>query len=356
MRATIFRSALLVTAVTLAFNATAAQRTFVSTSGSDANTTSNCSNTAPCRGFSAALTVTDSGGEIIVLSSGGYGGVTINKSVSIIAPEGIYAGISVFASSGISIATAGVDVVLRGLTINGLGGSYGVNMSAGNSLTVQNCTVRNFPSDGISVQSNTKVRILDSLLQGNSYAAYFYNGATVMVSRSRFLGNGFGLAAVSSGAGMVTRLEVSQSESSDNSAYGFYGEATGGAKTEINIKDSVASRNNHGVYAISYSSSTTITNIAGSLVSGNSSNGVLASSSGGTTLATVSGSLVSANPVYGLQAVGSGAKLVTGGNTVTHNGTGLYQTSSAILQSTGDNTLSDNTASTSGTISPLTKL
>ena len=46
------------------------------------------------------FTVTDSGGEIVVLSSGGYGPVLINKSVSIIAPEGIYAGISVFSGSG----------------------------------------------------------------------------------------------------------------------------------------------------------------------------------------------------------------------------------------------------------------
>ncbi len=54
-----------------ALPAYAAQRTFVSTSGSDANTASNCTSTAPCRGFTAALTVTDAGGEIVVLTSGG---------------------------------------------------------------------------------------------------------------------------------------------------------------------------------------------------------------------------------------------------------------------------------------------
>ncbi|MBI3150337.1 MAG: hypothetical protein HYZ17_17675 [Betaproteobacteria bacterium] len=123
----------------------AAQRTFVATSGSDANTASNCSNTLPCRGFTAALTVTDSGGEIIVLSSGGYGPVTINKSVSIIAPEGIYAGISVFSGNGITIATAGVNVVLRGLSINRLAGiGSGIDMTGGDSLVVQNCVVTNF--------------------------------------------------------------------------------------------------------------------------------------------------------------------------------------------------------------------
>ena len=97
--------------------AEAVQRTFVSVSGSDANVASNCSASSPCRGFSAALGVTDSGGEIIVQTSGGYGPVTIGKSVSIVAPEGIYAGISVFSGNGVTISAAGVNVILKGLTI-----------------------------------------------------------------------------------------------------------------------------------------------------------------------------------------------------------------------------------------------
>ncbi len=78
----------------VAASANAAQRTFVSTAGFDTN---DCSLTAPCRGFAKALTVTDVGGEIVVLDSGGYGAVAIGQPVSIIAPSGVYAGISVFA-------------------------------------------------------------------------------------------------------------------------------------------------------------------------------------------------------------------------------------------------------------------
>ncbi len=47
------------------------QRTFVSTSGDDANTASLCSAVNPCRSFGAALTVTNTNGEIIALTSGG---------------------------------------------------------------------------------------------------------------------------------------------------------------------------------------------------------------------------------------------------------------------------------------------
>ncbi len=92
----------------------AGQRSFVSTSGVDNPT---CSITSPCRGFNAAITATAPGGEVIVLDSGGYGQMTITKSLSIIAPPGVYAGISVSVGDGVSILTVPTDAVtLRGLT------------------------------------------------------------------------------------------------------------------------------------------------------------------------------------------------------------------------------------------------
>lgn len=331
MSCTVLRATLIAATAALAFSADAAQRTFVSTSGSDANTASNCSTTAPCRGFGAALTVTDSGGEIIVLSSGGYGAVTINKSVSIIAPEGIYAGISVFSGDGVTIATAGVDVVLRGLTINGLGGDHGIYMTAGNSLVIQNCAIANFTTTGLYVNGISRVRLLDSLLRGSGNGAYFLHGPRVLVSGSRFLDNTYiGLRAGASGAGVVTRVEVSRSEASGNSLNaGFYANADTGGRTELNLKDSIASRNAHGVEV---------------------------NSDTGTALARASNSLLSGNTSDGLYAHGSSAKLVASGNKLTDNGIGFYQASSAIFQSTGDNTLSDNTTATSGTITSLANM
>src|SRR5512145_3331720 len=84
-------SILLLTAVTPAL---ALQRTFVASFGLDTNP---CNLPSPCRTFGTAMAATDPNGEIIVLDSAGYGAVSITQSVSIIAPEGIYAGISVFA-------------------------------------------------------------------------------------------------------------------------------------------------------------------------------------------------------------------------------------------------------------------
>ena len=80
-----------------------APTTYVATYGSDANS---CSLGLPCRTFSGALAQTNAGGQIVVLDSGGYGAVKIDKSVSIVAPEGVYAGISVFSGKGVEITGA----------------------------------------------------------------------------------------------------------------------------------------------------------------------------------------------------------------------------------------------------------
>ena len=311
------------------------QRAYVSAlTGNDSNTATNCQATAPCRWFAGAISVVSSGGEIVAMDSGAYGTVTIAKSIAIIGAPGVYAGITVFAGDGITIATAGVNVVLRGLTINSLGSSgSGIYMTAGNSLVVQNCVIANFGasgSSGLRVAGTMRVHLLDSLLQGNYYGANFSGGASVLVSASRFLDNGEnGLYASAAGAGVVTRVEVSRSEASGNDNVGFFPIASDSGRAELNVKDSVASRNNSGVNAYA---------------------------SGATALARVSNSLLSGNTGYGLRVAGSGAKLVAAGNRVTDNGIGLFQTASGVLQSTGDNTVTDNTTNATGTISSLSNM
>src|SRR5258707_6836267 len=57
-----------------------ATRTWVSGVGDDANP---CSRTAPCKTFAGAISKTARDGEISVLDPGGYGAVTITKSIYI---------------------------------------------------------------------------------------------------------------------------------------------------------------------------------------------------------------------------------------------------------------------------------
>ncbi|MEO8134363.1 MAG: hypothetical protein ABI831_10330 [Betaproteobacteria bacterium] len=121
------------------------------------NTAFNCSITKPCRTFSEAIGVTNSGGEVVVLDSAGYGPVTIAQSVSIIAPHGIFAGISVVSGDGITISgRMGDKVVLRGLTINGQGGLSGIKFMSGKARSL----IQDNGGAGIDLQGSTTYALL----------------------------------------------------------------------------------------------------------------------------------------------------------------------------------------------------
>src|ERR1700676_2229008 len=57
-----------------------ATRTWVSGVGDDVNP---CSRTAPCKTFAGAISKTAAAGEISVLDPGGFGALTITKSITI---------------------------------------------------------------------------------------------------------------------------------------------------------------------------------------------------------------------------------------------------------------------------------
>src|SRR5512134_3921533 len=75
-----------------------ATRTWVSGVGDDVNP---CSRTAPCKTFAGAISKTAAGGEISVLDPGGFGAVTITKSISIVA---------VGTEGGVSTMAAGITI------------------------------------------------------------------------------------------------------------------------------------------------------------------------------------------------------------------------------------------------------
>src|SRR5258706_15316188 len=83
-----------------------ATRTWVSGVGDDAHP---CSRTAPCKTFAGAISKTAAGGEISVLDPGGFGAVTITKSITING-DGTLAGILHSATNGILISGVGIKV------------------------------------------------------------------------------------------------------------------------------------------------------------------------------------------------------------------------------------------------------
>src|SRR5438552_2281255 len=76
-----------------------ATRTWVSGVGDDVNP---CSRTAPCKTFAGAISKTAVNGEINCLDPGGFGAVTITKSITIDCHE-IFASILSSGTNGINI-------------------------------------------------------------------------------------------------------------------------------------------------------------------------------------------------------------------------------------------------------------
>ena len=221
-----------------------AQRTFVSAgSGNDANP---CTRTAPCRNFQAAIAQTDPGGEVIVLDSGGYGTVTITQAVSLLAPPGVYAGISVFSGTGITINAGPSDVVtIRGLTLNGLGGSDGIDFNSGAALYVQDSVFKNFAVNGILADTgtNTRVGIADSLFsRSGNVGVIVQTNVQGTIDRCRFEdGSNDGFAA-SANSNVVVRDSVA----SGNQSVGFLAQ-TG---SQLDIENSVTTHSGYGLAAL----------------------------------------------------------------------------------------------------------
>lgn len=159
-RSTIGRMAVLLCALALSLSWSPgafaqATRTWVSGVGDDANP---CSRTAPCKTFAGAISKTAAGGTIDVLDPGGFGTVTITKSITIEA-DGDYAGVSAAGVNGVIVSAGAADTVtLRGLAIDGAGATLGVNgvrFLAGRTLVLDRVTIRNFNGSGVSFEPST---------------------------------------------------------------------------------------------------------------------------------------------------------------------------------------------------------
>lgn len=143
-----------------------ATRTWVSGTGDDAFP---CSRTAPCLTFAGAISKTTVNGEIDVLDSGGYGSVTITKSITI---DGTGHHASILSSSGngitvniaVNVNDALRTVRIRNLSINGTGscgvgcgtstGLTGIRFINGSALHVEDSVIDGFLNNGINVDHN----------------------------------------------------------------------------------------------------------------------------------------------------------------------------------------------------------
>jgi hypothetical protein len=301
----------------LAFSATSANaqatRTWVSGVGDDANP---CSRTAPCKTFAGAISRTAEGGLIMCLDPGGFGTVTITKSITI---DCLWQpGAGILASGGITgvIINAGSTdkVTLRGLSIEGAGttpGVRGVRILSAGVVQIDQCRIWGFataPAAGIEVATSgitTELHVKDSHIYDNGV------GAT-----------GGGIVFLPTGAGNV-KGSLSRVELRDN-AYGILSAGSGTGTIRVQATDVV--------------------------VSGSGADGVRVIGPGGGTLSSFffDRATISGNNSYGAIADGSLAHIVLGRSVVAFNNVGVAVSGGATVWSYGNNHINANLTSDGG--------
>jgi len=292
------------TAVTAGFYAAPASaqatRTWVSGVGDDANP---CSRTAPCKTFAGAISKTAAGGEINCLDPGGFGGVTITKSISIICL--VEAGVLVSGTNAIVI-NAGVNdvVVLDGLDIEGVGtGLNGIRFLAGRTLHVRNTTISGFNS--ASAGSGNGISFAPT---GNS--ELYVTDTTIMDTGATNNGSGIEVTPSSTGS---ARVSIRNVRLLDNANNGIRINTTG----VTNVRGIIASIDN-------------------AEISGNS-NGLSVVGGATNAAAMLVNSTLANNGGVGVVTTGSTAIARVANTTITGNGIGVQANSSSQIVSFGTN-------------------
>jgi hypothetical protein len=248
-----------------------ATRTWVSGVGDDVNP---CSRTAPCKTYAGAISKTAVHGEISTLDPGGFGAVTITKSITIEGTQGQgYGSILHSGTTGVSIAFDNFTAVgevqktvrLRNLNINGSGGASaavlglrGIRISGGvasanSEVMVEDCVIdASFGNPGRGIEDvrsgGGKLIVTNTTVRNMAGAGIVIfpanNGATrisATIDNVRVHNCGFGIVA-SSGSRMI----VSNSVISNNTNHGLGVEGPFGA-AEMHVSNCQISNNGTGL-------------------------------------------------------------------------------------------------------------
>ena len=287
-----------------------ATRTWVSGVGDDVNP---CSRTAPCKTFAGAISKTAAGGEINCLDPGGFGALTIIKSITIDC-TGTLGGVLAASTTGMIVNGAGIVVTLRGLEINGgppnLPGVNGVRVLQAASVHIFDTTIYNFlaaaPNGNGIVINNTsttiEVEVVNSYIHNNGTAT---SGAGIMV------------VPTGTGAAKLTLDGVTLM----NNFQGLRADTTGNTATPPAIR----------------------VVITGSTASSNTSHGFAAISNTGAIDMMIDSSTANYNGNSGVICSGAACLARIGRSTITGNGTGTNQLNGGVIQSYQTNQIHGNT-------------
>jgi hypothetical protein len=273
-----------------------ATRTWVSGVGDDANP---CSRTAPCKTWAGAISKTAPCGEIDALDPGGFGQVTITKSITL---DGTGQLASILGTSGnaINIVAQPTDVItIRSLSINGacLGGS-GINVTTAKTVNVEDCVIFRFTGNGITVSTsaNTSLHVRNSVVRDNG-------------------GDGLNITASAGTANAV--LDHCRFSGNANGVH-----ARSGSK--VSARDSVLSTNtSNGVFCDGAQATLAAVFIWSSQISGNGANGIQAGNGGnaGASGVTIAQNQIDLNGARGVLIAAGGVVSTFTNNSIIGNGT-----------------------------------
>ena len=273
-------------AFTASFAHAQATRTWVSGVGDDANP---CSRTAPCKTFAGAISKTAVGGFIDALDSGGFGAVTITKSITL-EGYGVIAGILASGTKGVIINSATAIVHLRNLSIESPKpggpapqGIDGIDVIAASQVHVQHCVIASFSNTAINFHpASGSLFVSDTDIMNNTAGGIVVSTGRATIENLHATGNANAVVVV--GNAIAT---VRNSYAAGNSV-GFA--AVVNPAAILNLESVVSSNNTTGVQVNSGATA----RISNSTIVSNSANGL--QNDGVSFLVSLSGNAVFGNP------------------------------------------------------------
>ncbi|TFI57917.1 right-handed parallel beta-helix repeat-containing protein [Sphingomonas parva] len=292
-----------------------ATRTWVSGVGDDVNP---CSRTAPCKTFAGAISKTAAGGEINCLDPGGYGTLTITKSITVDCTGTMGStlnsgGINGFVINDSLSATPGQsEVRLRGLSINGAGttpGLNGIRFISGKSLVVEDVFIQNQKGGfGISIAPSA-----------NSATVAVINSSVVTSGPSGGTGGGMEVKPTGSGTARVSLDNVRFANNAGSSLRVDTTATTGAAGVTVSVVRSEFSSSGQGIALVSTAAAVpqAVVMVVDSTIFNNTNFGIIAN--------------------IGNSRVRVATTAITG------NGTGVNPLAGAFINNLGGNILDGNT-------------
>jgi hypothetical protein len=209
-------------------------RSFVSSTGSDSNL---CTVTQPCQTFAQAYTKIGTNGIIAALDPGKYGPLTISGPVTING-NGWAAITAPAQNNGITINAGSGNVILNGLEIDGAGAAYnGIVFNTGGSLTITNCTLQNFVSDGVDITTG------NGILMRPTSGTFAFTITNTSASNNGLSGiEYFPQSGSPSANGVIDHVVATAND------FGVSIDSAPGSLTILAISDTNVSNNDNGIY------------------------------------------------------------------------------------------------------------